>query len=261
MNAKPGAKKSTKSSQESGQESGVKAERIAKVIARAGLASRREAERMIEAGRVTVDGDVITSPALNVSVENIITLDGKELPAPERARMWLFNKPKGIVTTHRDPEGRTTVFESLPPHLPRLISIGRLDINSEGLLLLTNDGGLARTLELPSTGWIRRYRVRAHGRVTEDQLTSLENGVTVEGIRYGPVRAKLDKIQGANIWLTVSLQEGKNREVRRIMEHLGLTVNRLIRIAYGPFQLGQLKHGQVKEVPKKALTEQLKSKE
>jgi len=216
---------------------------------------------MIEAGRVTVDGEVIASPALNVTTENSITLDGKALPAPERARLWRFNKPKGIVTTHRDPEGRPTVFEALPTNLPRLISIGRLDINSEGLLLLTNDGELARSLELPSTGWIRRYRVRAHGRVTDDQLASLEKGITVDNIRYGPVRAKLDKIQGANIWLTVSLQEGKNREVRRIMEHIGLTVNRLIRIAYGPFQLGNLKHGQVSEIPKKALAEQLKSKE
>ncbi|MGY8992120.1 MAG: pseudouridine synthase, partial [Rhodospirillales bacterium] len=168
--------------------------------------------------------------------------------------------PKGLVNTHRDPEGRKTVFESLPPDLPRLISIGRLDINSEGLLLLTNDGGLARTLELPETGWTRRYRVRAHGRVTNEQLTAIEKGVTVDKIRYGPIQATLDKEQGANIWLSVSLQEGKNREVRRVMEHIGLTVNRLIRLAYGPFQLGKLKRGEVKEIPKKALAEQLGSK-
>jgi 23S rRNA pseudouridine2605 synthase len=237
-----------------------KPERIAKVIARAGLASRREAERMIEAGRVTVDGTTISSPALNVTPDNTITLDGKDLPKPERARLWCFHKPKGLVNTHRDPEGRKTVFESLPPDLPRLISIGRLDINSEGLLLLTNDGGLARTLELPETGWTRRYRVRAHGRVTNEQLTAIEKGVTVDKIRYGPIQATLDKEQGANIWLSVSLQEGKNREVRRVMEHIGLTVNRLIRLAYGPFQLGKLKRGEVKEIPKKALAEQLGSK-
>lgn len=237
-----------------------KPERIAKVIARAGLASRREAERMIDAGRVAVDGTVISSPALNVTSENIITLDGKDLPKAERARLWCYHKPKGIVTTHRDPEGRKTVFDSLPPGLPRLISIGRLDINSEGLLLLTNDGGLARTLELPETGWTRRYRVRAHGRVTNEQLTSIEKGVTVDKVKYGPIQATLDKNQGANTWLSVSLQEGKNREVRRVMEHLGLTVNRLIRVAYGPFQLGKLKRGEVKEIPKKALNEQLGSK-
>jgi len=241
-------------------EPAIKPERIAKVIARAGLASRREAERMIEAGRVSVDGTIISSPALNVTSANIITLDGKELPKAERARLWCYHKPKGLVTTHRDTEGRTTVFDSLPAGLPRLISIGRLDINSEGLLLLTNDGGLARTLELPETGWTRRYRVRAHGRVTTEQLTAIEKGVTVDRVRYGPIQATLDKEQGANIWLTVSLQEGKNREVRRVMEYLGLTVNRLIRIAYGPFQLGKLKRSEVKEIPKKALTEQLGSK-
>jgi 23S rRNA pseudouridine2605 synthase len=232
-------------------------ERIAKVMARAGVASRREAERMIEAGRVAVDGTVISSPALNVSADTAITVDGKPLPAAERTRLWRYNKPVGLLTTHRDPAGRPTVFEKLPPGLPRLIAVGRLDINSEGLLLLTNDGGLARALELPSTGWVRRYRVRVYGKPTAESLQTLEKGVTIEGVRYGAVRAVLDKQQGSNAWLTVSLQEGKNREVRRVLEHLDLRVNRLIRVAYGPFQLGNLKDGDIREVPKKVLGEQL----
>ncbi len=247
MNAKPADKETNPG------------ERIAKVIARAGLASRRDAERMIEAGRITVDGTIITSPALNVTADNTITVDGKPLPQAERVRLWSYHKPKGLVTTHRDPEGRPTVFDALPKNLPRLMSIGRLDINSEGLLLLTNDGDIARKLELPKTGWIRRYRVRVHGRVDPKQLKSLEKGVTIDKVRYGPIRAVLDQQQGANAWLTVSLQEGKNREVRRVMEHLGFSVNRLIRIAYGPFQLGKLERGRVKEVPKKIITEQIGS--
>jgi 23S rRNA pseudouridine2605 synthase len=223
-------------------------ERIAKVIARAGLASRRAAEAMIAAGRVSVNGAVIASPALNVTARDRIDVDGLPLPMAERTRLFRYHKPRGLVTTHSDPQGRPTIFAKLPTRLPRLISVGRLDINSEGLLLLTNDGGLARTLELPSTGWLRRYRVRALGRVTQEALDGLRIGVTVTGVRYGPIEATLDREQGANVWLTVSLREGKNREVRRVLEHLGLMVNRLIRVAYGPFDLGDLDDGAVAEV-------------
>jgi 23S rRNA pseudouridine2605 synthase len=232
-------------------------ERIAKVMARAGLCSRRDAERWIAEGRVTVDGTVLTSPAVTVTAESEIRVDGKPLPGAERARLWRYHKPAGLVTTHRDERGRPTVFAALPAGLPRLVSIGRLDLNSEGLLLLTNDGALARRLELPATGWVRRYRVRVHGLVDPQRLAALARGVTVEGIAYGPIRAVLDRQQGSNAWLTLSLQEGKNREVRRVLEHLGHPVTRLIRLAYGPFQLGRLARGEIEEVPQKVLREQL----
>ena len=223
-------------------------ERIAKVIARAGLASRREAEAWIAAGRVAVNGATISSPALNVTARDRITVDGAPLPRRARTRLFLYHKPRGLVTTHADPQGRDTIFRALPKHLPRLISVGRLDINTEGLLLLTNDGGLARVLELPATGWLRRYRVRALGRVTQDALDRLAQGVTIDGVRYGPIEATLDREQGANIWLTFAIKEGKNREVRKVLEHLGLKVNRLIRTSYGPFELGALEDGAVAEV-------------
>lgn len=234
-----------------------KGERIAKVLARAGLCSRREAERWIAAGRVAVNGEVLTTPAVTVTGLDAIVVDGKALPAKEPARLWRYHKPRGLMTTHRDPQGRPTVFDSLPARLPRVVSVGRLDFNSEGLLLLTNDGGLARTLELPATGWTRRYRVRVFGDVDDEALARLKAGVTISGVRYGPIRAAVDSKKGANVWLTVALAEGKNREVRRILEHLRLSVSRLIRIAYGPFQLGHLVEGEVEEVPRKVLREQL----
>src|ERR1019366_7445758 len=214
-------------------------ERIAKVVSRAGLASRRDAEEWIVQGRVTVNGRVINSPALDVTANDVITVDGKPLPPRERTRLFMFHKPRGLMTTHADPEGRPTVFDNLPEGLPRLISIGRLDFNTEGLLLLTNDGGLARVLELPDTGWLRRYRVRAHGEVTQAQLDELKKGVEVDGVKYGPIDATLERDQGANVWLVFAIREGKNREVRNVLAHLGLEVNRLIRVSYGPFQLGE----------------------
>jgi 23S rRNA pseudouridine2605 synthase len=232
-------------------------QRIAKVLARAGLCSRRDAERWIAEGRVTLDGAVLTSPAVNVTEASDIRVDGKPLPEPDRPRLWRYHKPAGLVTTHRDERGRKTVFDALPKELPRLISIGRLDLNSEGLLLLTNDGALARRLELPATGWVRRYKVRVHGEIDPERLAALERGVTVDGVSYGPIRARPERQQGSNAWLTLSLQEGKNREVRRVLEHLGYPVTRLIRLAYGPFQLGHLPRGSVEEVPRKALDEQL----
>ncbi|MFO1111492.1 MAG: pseudouridine synthase [Bradyrhizobium sp.] len=232
-------------------------ERIAKVLARAGLASRRDAEEMVTQGRVTVNGRVINSPALDVTANDVVAVDGKPLPPRERTRLFLYHKPRGLMTTHDDPEGRPTVFDNLPEGLPRLISVGRLDFNTEGLLLLTNDGGLARTLELPDTGWLRRYRVRAHGEVTQAQLDELKKGVEVDGVKYGPIEATLERDQGANVWLVFAIREGKNREVRNVMAHLGLEVNRLIRISYGPFQLGELAEGEVEEVKTRVLREQL----
>ncbi len=232
-------------------------ERIAKRIARAGLCSRREAEALIVAGRVTVNGRRVDSPARNVTAADAITVDGRALPAPEAARLWRYHKPRGLVTTHRDPQGRPTVFGQLPADLPRVVSVGRLDLNSEGLLLLTNDGELARRLEHPAQGWLRRYRVRLHGQVDPARLLPLEKGVRVAGVDYGPIKAVLERQQGENAWLTVSLREGKNREVRRVMEHLGWTVSRLIRVAYGPFQLGNLARGAVEEVPRRVLRDQL----
>ncbi len=235
-------------------------ERIAKVVSRAGLASRRDAEEWIVQGRVTVNGRVINSPALDVTANDVITVDGKPLPPRERTRLFLFHKPRGLMTTHADPEGRPTVFDNLPEGLPRLISIGRLDFNTEGLLLLTNDGGLARALELPDTGWLRRYRVRAHGEVTQAQLDELKRGVEVDGVKYGPIDATLERDQGANVWLVFAIREGKNREVRNVMAHLGLEVNRLIRVSYGPFQLAELPEGAVEEVKTRVLREQLGEK-
>ena len=232
-------------------------ERIAKVIARAGLASRREAEAWIAAGRVAVNGAKITSPALNVSPADRIVVDGKPLPGAERTRLFLYHKPRGLVTTTSDPQGRPTIFGALPKDLPRLISIGRLDLSTEGLLLLTNDGGLARALELPSTAWLRRYRVRAHGTVTQLQLDALRDGVTVDGINYGPIEALLDREQTSNVWITFGIREGKNREVRNVLRHLGLQVARLIRVSFGPFQLGDLATGEVAEVPTRVLRDQL----
>jgi 23S rRNA pseudouridine2605 synthase len=238
---------------------GDRPERIAKLLARAGVCSRRDAERWIGEGRVSVDGHVLTTPAVTVTAANDVRVDGKPLPAPERPRLWRYHKPAGLVTTHRDEKGRPTVFDALPKELPRLISIGRLDLNSEGLLLLTNDGALSRRLELPSTGWLRRYKVRVHGEVEPERLAALEKGVTIDSVSYGPIRAGLERRQGSNAWIAMALREGKNREVRRVLEHLGFQVTRLIRLAYGPFQLGNLARGAVAEVSKKVLAEQLGS--
>ena len=235
----------------------IPGERIAKVIARAGLASRRAAETWIATGRVSVNGAVISSPALNVTPSDRIVVDGQPLPTAERTRLFLYHKPRGLLTTHADPEGRATIFRAMPKHLPRLISVGRLDINTEGLLLLTNDGGLARLLELPATAWLRRYRVRALGRVTQEALDRLRGGVTLDGVRYGPIEATLDREQGSNIWLTFAIREGKNREVRKVLESLGLKVNRLIRVSYGPFELGDLDDGAVMEVETEELRKTL----
>src|SRR5262247_3046103 len=232
-------------------------ERIAKVIARAGLCSRREAETWIAAGRVAVNGEVIASPARNVTTADRIAVDGSELPRRERTRLFLYHKPRGLLTAHSDPGGRPTIFSALPKGLPRLISVGRLDINTEGLLLLTNDGSLARVLELPATGWLRRYRVRAYGRVTQEELDRLRAGVTIDGIRYGSIEATVDRPQGSNVWLTFAIREGKNREVKNVLGHLGLAVNRLIRVSFGPFQLGLLEKGAIEEVRTRHLREQL----
>ncbi|WP_404382486.1 pseudouridine synthase [Caenispirillum salinarum] len=234
-----------------------KGERIAKYLARAGLCSRRDAEKLIGEGRVRVNGKKLDTPAVLVTGDEQIVVDGKPVLAPEPPRLWRYHKPAGVVTTHKDPEGRPTVFEKVADRLPRVISVGRLDINSEGLLLLTNDGELARKLEHPSQGWVRRYRVRVHGTVRPETLATLERGVTVEGVKYGPIHAALDRQTGANAWVTISLKEGKNREVRRVMEHLGYTVTRLIRISYGPFHLGMLERGAVEEVPTRVLKDQL----
>jgi len=232
-------------------------ERIAKWLARAGRASRRDAERLIAEGRVRLNNAPVTHPATFVAAGDLVQVDGAIVDPPERARLWRYHKPPGQVTTHRDPQGRPTVFEKLPPILPRVVSVGRLDLTSEGLLLLTNDGALARKLELPATGWLRRYRVRVHGNVDERSLAVLARGVTIDGVRYGSIDAGLDSRRGENAWLAVSLREGRNREVRRVMAHLGLAVTRLIRVAYGPFQLGALPRGAVEEVPARVLRDQL----
>jgi 23S rRNA pseudouridine2605 synthase len=235
--------------------------RVAKMLARAGVASRREVERLIAAGRVALNGEVLTTPAVKVEPGDILTVDGAVVSEAEPARLFRYHKPVDLVTSHKDPQGRPTVFERLPPGLPRLISVGRLDINSEGLLLLTNDGGLARALEMPASGIVRRYRARARGRVTQARLDTLRKGITVEGVSYGAIEATLDKAkegpQGANLWITVVLAEGKNREVRRVLEALGLKVNRLIRLSYGPFALGTLLPGEVEEVGPRVIREQL----
>ena len=239
------------------EENAERGERIAKFLSRAGVASRRDAEVMIEAGRVRLNNAPVTHPAVFVKKGDMVLVDGKPVGEPERTRLFRYHKPEGLVTTHKDPEGRPTVFERLPPGLPRLISIGRLDLTSEGLLLLTNDGALSRQLELPATGWLRRYRVRVHGGVSQDKIKRLADGLVVERVKYGPIEAAIDSVQRSNTWLSLSLREGKNREIRRVMEALELPVTRLIRVAYGPFQLGTLPRGAAEEVNGKILREQV----
>jgi 23S rRNA pseudouridine2605 synthase len=237
--------------------SSFEGERIAKALARAGVCSRRDAERLIAEGRVKLNGKKLDSPAINVKPSDEIKVDNKPIGAPEATRLWRYHKPSGLVTTHRDPVGRPTVFERLPENLPRVISVGRLDLTSEGLLLLTNDGELARRLELPSNGWKRRYRARAFGTINQEELDKLAEGINVEGVKYGPIVAELERQQASNAWISLSLSEGKNREVRRVLEAIGLKVNRLIRIAYGPFQLGTLAPGAVEEISGKVLRDQI----
>ena len=232
-------------------------ERVAKILSRAGIASRREAERMIADGRVAVNGRVIDSPALNLGPGDLIAVDGQPVAAAEPPRLWLYHKPAGLVTTASDEKGRPTVFGALPPEMPRVMSVGRLDLNSEGLLLLTNDGGIKRRLELPTTGWLRKYRVRAHGTADDAALKPLRDGIVVDGERFRPMTATLDRTQGGNLWLTIGLREGRNREIRRALEAVGLRVNRLIRVSYGPFRLGELKAGEVEEVKGRVLSDQL----
>ncbi len=236
---------------------GREGDRIAKWLARAGVASRRDAERLITEGKVSLNGAAVTHPATFVAAGDIVQVAGVVVDAPARARLWRYHKPDGLMTTHKDPEGRPTVFQKMPATMPRVVSVGRLDLNSEGLLLLTNDGALARQLELPSNGWIRRYRVRVHGDIAPQRLADLARGLVIDGTRYAGIEAGLDSRKGTNAWLTVSLREGRNREIRRVMGHLDLSVTRLIRIAYGPFQLGNLERGEIAEVPPKVLREQL----
>ncbi len=236
------------------------AERLAKFMARSGVCSRRDAEKLIEQKRVTVNGEIIDTPAFNVEGTEKILLDGEKLPEIEQTRLWLYHKPAGLLTTHKDTEARATVFDHLPAGLPRVISVGRLDLNSEGLLLLTNNGELSRKLELPENGWSRRYKVRVHGVVNKKKLSELADGTVIDGINYGPVKAELESQNGTNSWLIVTLNEGKNREIRKLMKSIGLEVARLIRLSYGPFQLGSLKKGEVREIPQKVLKEQLGSK-
>lgn len=236
------------------------AERIAKFIARSGVCSRRQAEEIIRQKRVTVNDEIVESPAFNVEGDEKILIDGEKLPQIEHTRLWLYHKPSGLLTTHKDTENRTTVFDNLPPEMPRVISVGRLDLNSEGLLLLTNSGALSRQLELPENGWKRRYKVRVHGFVDKKKLAELEKGVMIDGVEYGKVKIEFEGQNSANAWLTITLSEGKNREVRKLMKYIGLEVSRLIRLSYGPFQLGSLKRGEVKEVSQKVLKEQLGSK-
>jgi 23S rRNA pseudouridine2605 synthase len=239
------------------QDAAGRGERIAKWLAHAGVASRRDAEKLLGEGRVKLNNEIVRHPATFVTDGDLVTVNGIPVDPPGRTRLWRYHKPEGLVTTHRDPQGRETVFDALPPGLPRVVSVGRLDLNSEGLLLLTNDGALARRLELPSNGWVRRYRVRVFGAPDPARLAALANGVTVEGVRYGPIEAGLDSRKGDNSWITVALREGRNREIRKVMAHLGLPVSRLIRLAYGPFQLGMLPRGAVEEVPAKVLREQV----
>ena len=236
------------------------AERLAKFMARSGVCSRRDAEELIKQKRVTVNGEIVSTPAYNVEGTEKILLDGEKLPEIEQTRLWLYHKPAGLLTTHKDTKARATVFDHLPAGLPRVISVGRLDLNSEGLLLLTNNGELSRKLELPENGWSRRYKVRVHGFINKNKLADLAKGVTVDGVNYGPVKAELESQNGTNSWLIVTLNEGKNREIRKLMKSIGLEVARLIRLSYGPFQLGSLKKGEVREIPQKVLKEQLGSK-
>jgi 23S rRNA pseudouridine2605 synthase len=241
----------------SDKKSDYEGDRIAKVLARAGVCSRRDAERMIADGRVAVNGRRLDTPALNVTPNDNITVDGKPVGEPDPPRLWRYHKPAGLVTTNRDPQGRETVFQKLPASLPRVNVVGRLDINTEGLLLLTNDGGMKRFLELPSTGWLRRYRVRAFGKADEARLAALKKGIEIDGVNYRSIEATLERVQGGNVWLTVTLREGKNREIKKVLEALDLKVNRLIRLSFGPFQLGQLDSGRVEEVPRRVLRQQL----
>lgn len=235
-------------------------ERIAKFMARSGVCSRRQAEELIKQKRVSVNGVLIESPAFNVGGNEKILLDGEKLPTIEQTRLWLYHKPTGLLTTHKDTDNRPTVFDNLPPDMPRVISVGRLDLNSEGLLLLTNSGELSRKLELPANGWSRRYKIRVHGKVEPKKLAELEKGVIIDGVQYGKVKIELESQNGSNSWLLITLNEGKNREVRKLMKSIGLEVARLIRLSYGPFQLGSLKKGEVKEVSQKVLKEQLGDK-
>ena len=236
-------------------------DRIAKLLARAGVASRREVERMIADGRVAIDGKVLDTPAVKLTNLKGVTVDGKSVGQAEAARLFAFHKPSGLITAERDPKGRPTIYTALRNALPkdagRVMPVGRLDFNTEGLLLLTNDGGIKRKLELPSTGWLRKYRVRVNGRPTDATVEPLRQGLTVDGQRFQPMIVSIDRQQGANAWLTVAIREGKNREIRRAMEDIGLSVNRLIRVSYGPFQLGQLKPGAVEEVRRKVVRDQL----
>ena len=241
----------------SDKKSDYEGDRIAKVLARAGVCSRRDAERMIADGRVAVNGRRLDTPALNVTPNDNITVDGKPVGEPDPPRLWRYHKPAGLVTTNRDPQGRETVFQKLPASLPRVNVVGRLDINTEGLLLLTNDGGMKRFLELPSTGWLRRYRVRAFGKADEARLAALKKGIEIDGVNYRAIEATLERVQGGNVWLTMALREGKNREIKKVLEALDLKVNRLIRLSFGPFQLGQLDSGRVEEVPRRVLRQQL----
>jgi 23S rRNA pseudouridine2605 synthase len=249
--------KNTDNSQKSMEPSPMAGDRIAKVLARAGIASRRGAERIIEAGRVSVNGKILKTAAFTVTDDDVILVDNEPLAPKEPPRLWRYHKPQGLMTTHNDPEGRPTVFERLPDGMPRVISVGRLDMNSEGLLLLTNDGELARQLELPSTAWARKYRARAYGRITQEQLDTLMKGIMIDGVKTGPIEATLDKQQGDNAWISITLREGKNREVRRALDTLDLQVNRLMRLAYGPFQLGTLARGEVDEVQRRVLRDQV----
>ncbi len=230
-----------------------KGERIAKRLARAGVCSRREAERRIAAGRVTLNGKTLETPAVNVLEKDVIMVDGVPVGKKEPARLWLYHKPAGLVTSHSDEKDRDTIFDHLPEDMPRVISVGRLDINSEGLLLLTNDGGLSRYLELPSTGLIRKYRARAYGRITQEKLDLLKEGICIDGFSYGAIEAVLEPSQTANVWIDISLKEGKNREVRRVLDSLGMQVNRLIRTSYGSFSLGDLPSGAIEEVKREEL--------
>ncbi len=256
--AKPKKRHNPASGQDSTSQGG---DRIAKVIARAGLCSRRDAERWIEAGRVVINGKVQDRAAFNVTAQDTILVDGKPLPRLEPARVWRYHKPGGLMTTHNDPEGRPTIFQKLPDSLPRVISVGRLDLNTEGLLLLTNDGALARHLELPATGWVRRYRVRVFGKLNQDGIDALARGVTVEGVKYGRIEASIDRDQGRNQWLSLALREGRNREIKRVLQHLDLRVNRLIRVSYGPFLLGKLEVGGIEEIKPHVLRDQLGAKQ